>query len=105
MTPPVLIFLGTFVGFLLVGTHSVWRFVVRGQLPSLIHAGNAAACTYSAWLVFLAHLPEDPMNLVPKTPAFVLFGWAWASVVGIHLYELHQRVPYDGLFRFWRGKR
>lgn len=98
MTPPGVVFLVTFFCFLLAGAHSVWRFVVRQQLPSLVHAGNAALSTYAAWLIFLGEVAPNPMRFSVSTPAMVVCGWAITSVVGIHLYELRQRQPYDGLF-------
>ena len=102
MKLPILTFLLTLLACSFVGLHSLWRFVVREQLPSLVHAGNAAAMTYAAWLVFLGEIALDPLLPFPTTSALGLLAWGWTSAVAIHLYEIKQRVPYDGLFG---GKR
>lgn len=106
MRLPILTFLVTFFAFTIVGLHSVWRFVVREQLPSLVHAGTTACATYAAWLAFQGTVAGDPMTAAPSMPSVVLMLWSAASVLGIHFYELGQRnhdgIPYDGLFPWWR---
>lgn len=105
MRAPLLAFLVTFAGCTFVGLHSIWRFVVREQLPSLVHAGMAAGTTYAAWLIFLGTLAENPMEPWPKGPAVGLACWAAGAAISIHFYELRARVPYDGLFPWWKERR
>ena len=99
MTPPFLVFLLTFLACGVVSLHSAWRFILREQLPSLVHVGMSGGTAYAAWQALLR---VEPGEVLPSTAQVLLLLWALSAVAAVVLYELRQPVPFDGLFPWWR---
>jgi hypothetical protein len=65
---------------------------------SLIQAMFPWVILWFAW-----HLLQetDPAAHLPQSAAVVLCVFGWFSVSVLHIYEMAQLIPYDGLFSKW----
>jgi membrane-bound metal-dependent hydrolase YbcI (DUF457 family) len=103
MTPPFLVCLLTFPPYALLGLHSVWRFIVA-DAPSPMSLVQALYPMGFCWFAWVALSGTDPVARLPTMTALGLFVYGWMSVGILHLYELSQDEPYDGLFPRWRKR-
>jgi hypothetical protein len=112
MTPPFIVFLLTLLCCGFVALHSFWRFLLREQLPSVVHVAMTGGTAFAAWLLLAESSPVEQM---PDGRAIVLLILGLLSVAGVHLYELGQSerinpvtgesgVPYDGMFSVFGGR-
>jgi ABC-type enterochelin transport system permease subunit len=87
----VLCFAVSFMLFGFVGGHSLWRFFLRKQLPSLVHAVVAA--------LLLAYVGTEfqynTTNPFPTPMSWMAAGVAVVSAGLIIRFELHQPNPWN----------
>ena len=110
MTFPLIVALLSLPPYGFLSLHSVWRFIMADLDPKRQTSPMSLIQATFPWFIlwFVWHLLQetDPTAHLPQSSAVVLCLFGWFSVSVLHLYEMQQAVPYDGLFPWWRkGKK
>jgi hypothetical protein len=91
VTANVLCFAVSVMLFGFVGGHSLWRFFLRKQLPSIVHAAMA--------VLLLAYVGTEfqynAMNFLPTTMSWVAASVSVVSAALIIRFELQQPHPFN----------
>lgn len=91
MSPAVAVFAFTacLLGF--IGAHSLWRFALRTQTPSLVHAVMPLIVFYYSGAEFSSRLLE----FYPSTVAVCMLAISVVSAVVIVRHEMKQTHPFN----------
>ncbi len=87
----VLVFAGLTLTLGFIGAHSMWRFFLRRQLPSLVHA----VMPFLLWVYVAADFQANAVNFNPSVVSAVCLAVSGLGVILITRFELKQEHPWN----------